>query len=176
MAAADYRGQVYTTLANAVANWAPVSSVIRTLVRFDDSNAELPPSTELGDGDFPRWILWPANGTDRGYTVTPGFGDNSPTFNPATTGWLSQMTDTYMLTLIHASRNAVAVYQLEEDVFTAIRALGPTLGLSSFVQFAGKMTVRRIFGVTDQTGGAERFETTFIIPVQMQFQGNTLLV
>lgn len=175
MSAADYRGQTYAAIANGLEAWSPVSSVIRTRVRFDDENLELPVATDLGDSDFPRWLLWPANFTDSMFRTTPAFGDNAPGYDPTQHGWLEQFTDNYMLTVVHASRNVVAIHQLEEDIATALRNLGPTLGLS-FIQFVGKVTGRRVYGVTPQTGSAERFETTITIPVQMQFQGNQLFV
>jgi hypothetical protein len=124
--------------------------------------------------DYPQVKLSNGRFTHSGFTLPaqPTYAMERSTFPGSTGDWPVRRRCEFVLTLTARDTAADVLDVAEEEAQNALLLAGPRLGLT-FVQQWGPLDARQV--VVKDANGAERRQSTILIPVLMEFSGRELL-
>jgi len=136
----------------------------------------LPFKPQKQEADFPEALLLLGDDFhDSLFTLSERYDYYlSSGFDSAADDWPEEIRQTYTLTLTHRDMRLDCCDALECQTLAALRNSGPRLGLPGVYAW-GPVTGRRQYGLTSQSAGAQRMQTTFTIPIILRLSGRSLL-
>jgi hypothetical protein len=179
MPATDYLTQLDAALWTGLEAHTPWTDLVAANNRIKLCGAAKDPvKTTWNDADFPECTVSVTDATDSLFTLEETYRLRQ-SWNAATSVWKEDLTPTVRIDLVHRGLNLAEANPLILETMTALRKLGPALGLA-WVFRAGPATMNtgRTAGRPAEygnAGGTLRLVTNIVMPVVVRLPGASLL-